>query len=89
MKVYRLSPVVADDPSWKFSVEKSPLWACALTPADARQLVAAKTGFFRLAEPDAVSPWRDERVTACAEEPTMNYPGPGEVIREDGSRVAD
>ncbi len=59
------------------------------TPADARDLVAARTGFFKLAEPGAVSPWKDERVTSCVEEPTMSYPSPGEVIREDGSRVAD
>jgi len=89
MKVYRLSPLLPDDPSWAFSVEKSPVWACALSPTDARDLVAAKTGFFRLAKPGAVSPWKDERVTACAEDPTMSYPDPGEVIREDGSRVAD
>lgn len=88
MKVFRLSPLVADDPSWKYSVEKSHVWACALTPADARELVASRTGFFKLAEPGAVSPWRDARVVSCVEEPTMNYPDAGEVIREDGSRVA-
>lgn len=87
MKVYRLTPKDADDFSWKYSVEKSHVWAGALSPADARDLVAAKTGFFKLAEPGAVSPWKDERITNCVEEPTMNYPGPGEVIREDGSRV--
>ena len=89
MKVYRLAPLLPDDPSWKYSVEKAHVWACALTPADARDLVAVKTGFARLAEPDAVSPWKDERVTSCVEEPTMSYPSPGHVIREDGSAVSD
>jgi len=88
MKVYRLSPLNADDPSWKYSVEKSHVWACALTPSAARELVAARTGFFKLAEPGAVSPWRNEQVTNCVEEPTMSYPDAGEVIREDGSRVS-
>ena len=89
MKVFRLSPIDGNDPSWKYSVEKAHVWACALTPADARDLVAARTGFFKLAEPGAVSPWKNERATSCVEEPSMTYPDPGEVIREDGSRVAD
>lgn len=89
MKVYRFSPLATDDPSWKFSVENNHVWPGALSLADARELVADKTGFAKLAEPSAVSPWKDERVASCTEEPTMNCPGPGEVIRENGSRVAD
>jgi hypothetical protein len=89
MKVYRLSPIDGDDPSWKYSVEKAHVWATAQNPADARDLVAARTGFYKLAEPGAVSPWKNERVTSCVEEPTMTYPSPGEVIREDGSPVVD
>ncbi|WP_298425078.1 hypothetical protein [Rhodoblastus sp.] len=89
MKVFRLAAIDGDDPSWKYSVEKTHVWACALTGADARDLVAARTGFFRLAEPGAISPWKNESVTSCVEESTMTYPGPGEVIREDGSKVSD
>jgi hypothetical protein len=89
MKVFRLAPIDGDDASWKYSVEKAHVWACASNAADARDLVAAKTGFSKLAEPGAVSPWKNERVTSCVEEPTMTYPGPGVVIREDGSRVSD
>jgi hypothetical protein len=89
MKVFRLSPIAADDPSWRFSIEKSHLWTCAETARDARETVAKKTGFARLREPGAVSPWSDPRVTSCDEEPTMSYPDPGEVVREDGSEVAD
>ncbi len=89
MKVFRLEPIDGDDPSWKYSVEQSHVWTCALTPADARELVAARTGFFKLEEPGAVSPWMNERVTACVAEPTMTFPSPGEVIREDGSPVVD
>lgn len=89
MPIFRLASLAADDPSWKYSVERTHVWAHALTADDARDLVAAKTGFFRLAEPGAVSPWKDPRITSIAEDPTMSFPGPGEVIREDGSRVAD
>ncbi|MCI4679138.1 hypothetical protein K9U39_05690 [Rhodoblastus acidophilus] len=89
MRVYRLSPQRRDDPSWKYSIEKAHVWTCASTPDEARDIVAAKTGFAKLAEPGAVSPWKDERVTNCVEEPTMTYPDPGEVIREDGSPVSD
>jgi hypothetical protein len=89
MTVYRLSPLATDDASWKYSVEKEHVWAGAATPAEARKLVAAKSGFSRLAEPGAVSPWTDERITSCVEEPTLRHPGAGDVIREDGSPVAD
>ncbi|WP_294533224.1 hypothetical protein [uncultured Rhodoblastus sp.] len=89
MKVYRLSPIATDDPSWNYSVEKEHVWAGAATAAEARELVAAKSGFSRLAKPGAVSPWNDERVTSCVEEPTLSHPGVGQVIREDGSKVAD
>lgn len=87
MPVYRLAAILTDDPSWKYSIEKTHVWAGAPSPADARDLVAVKSGFYKLAEPGAVSPWKDPRVTSCAEDVTMNYPGPGEVIREDGSTV--
>jgi hypothetical protein len=89
MPVYRLAAVIADDPSWKYSIEKAHVWAGALSPADAREIVAVKTGFYRLAEPGAVSPWKNARVTSCTEEPTMDYPAQGDVIREDGSAVKD
>lgn len=89
MKVYRLAPIATDDSSWKYSVEKEHVWAGAATPAEARALVVAKSGFSKLVEPGAVSPWIDERVTSCVEEPTMTYPGAGQVIREDGSHVSD
>lgn len=87
MQVYRLSPLRPDDEAWKFSLEKGQVWACALTPSDARDLVAAKSGYFKLAEPGAGSPWKDATITSCVEEPTLKYPGPGQVIREDGSPV--
>ncbi|MBV1701372.1 MAG: hypothetical protein KGQ46_06075 [Hyphomicrobiales bacterium] len=89
MKVFRLTPIKVDDPSWKYSVEKTHVWACAPTGPDARHLVASKTGYFKLAEAGAVSPWQDERLTQCVEEPTMKYPEPGDVIREDGSLIVD
>jgi hypothetical protein len=69
MKVYRLSPLATDDACWKYSVEKEHVWAGAPTAVEARELVAAKSGFSKLAEPGAVSPWNDERVTSCVEDP--------------------
>lgn len=89
MPIYRLAPLMRDDASWAYSVEKTHVWAGALTPDQARALVAAKTGFYRLATPEAVSPWLDTAVTSCEEESSMSYPERGEVIREDGSRIAD
>ncbi len=54
---------------------------------DARDQVTARTGFKAASEPGAVSPWQDDKVTSCVADPTMTYPDPGEVIREDGSNV--
>ena len=87
MNIYRLDPIDPNHWSWKFSEEKDTLWTCAATPKEARDLVAARTGFASFAEPGGVSPWQDEKVTSCVAEPTMSYPSAGEVIREDGSRV--
>ncbi|WP_294536694.1 hypothetical protein [uncultured Rhodoblastus sp.] len=89
MPVYRLDPIDPGHPSWRYSAEKNPLWTNAPSPSQARDLVAAKTGFDLQAHPGALSPWQDEKVTSCTPEPTMDYPGPGEVIREDGSNVTD
>lgn len=89
MPVYRLDPIDPGHASWRNSVEKDSLWTNAATPSQARDLVAAKTGFDAQALPAAPSPWRDEKVTSCKLEPTMDYPAPGDVIREDGSVVTD
>ena len=84
MSIYRLDPIDPGHPSWKNSDEKDTVWAGAPTPQDARDLVAAKTA---LGGPGAESPWRNERVTSCALEPTMWQVSAGTVVREDGSRV--
>jgi hypothetical protein len=89
MPVYRLDPIDPGHASWRFSVEKDSLWTQAATPEAARDLVAAKTGFDAQAHPGALSPWQDDKVTSVTPQPTMDYPGPGEVIRDDGSAVAD
>jgi hypothetical protein len=94
MPVYRLDPIDPGHPSWKYSVEKDALWTNAPTPQEARDLAAAKSGFEAGAHPDSASPtvqspWQNDKVTSCTPEPTMDYPGPGEVIREDGSAVVD
>jgi hypothetical protein len=87
MNVYRLNPIDPGHPSWRFSIEKDPVWTCAPTPKDARALVAVKTGLGADAAAGTSSPWLDETATTCVLEPTMTYPDPGEVIREDGSLV--
>jgi hypothetical protein len=89
MPVFRLDPIDPGNPSWAWSVEKEALWTSAPTPKEARDLVAAKTGSEVPAHPGILSPWQDEKVTSCTPEPTMDYPGPGEVIREDGSPVPE
>lgn len=89
MPVYRLDPVDPGHFSWDYSVEKDTLWACADGEEAARELAATKSGFPAEAPPGAVSPWRDPKVTSCAPEPSMKYPAPGEVVREDGSHVHD
>jgi len=89
MNVYRLDPIDPGHPSWQYSTEKDTLWTCAPTPGEARDLVASRTGFAAFASLGATSPWKEEKVASCTLEPTMNYPNPGEVIRDDGSLVQD
>ncbi len=87
MSVFRLDPIDPGQPSWAYSIEKDTVWACAPTAKDARELVASRAGLSAGAPAGTLSPWLDEKATSCAPEPTMTYPGPGEVIREDGSLV--
>ncbi len=87
MNVYRLDPVDPGHASWQYSVEKNSVWTCAANAKEARDLVASRTGFAADAAPSVLSPWQDARVTSCTIEPTMNYPNPGEVVRDDGSLV--
>ncbi len=87
MPVYRLDPIDADNAAWTYSREKDTVWTAAGSPKFAREQVAARSGFAALAIPGAISPWLDEKVTSCVEEPTQTFPDFGEVIREDGSQV--
>jgi hypothetical protein len=87
MNIYRLDPIAPGHPSWRYSEEKDTVWACAPTAAQARDLVAAKSGFAKHAEAGAISPWQDATATSCVLEPTMSLMRPGSVVREDGSRV--
>jgi hypothetical protein len=87
MNIYRLDPIVPDHSSWKYSEEKDCVWACAPSPTEARDLVAANTGFATLGATGAKSPWQDEAVTSCVLQPTMSLMSAGDVMREDGSPV--
>ncbi len=87
MNVYRLDPIKPGHPSWRYSQEKDTVWACAATAKQARDLVAAKSGFARHDAPGVQSPWRDEAVTSCVLEPTMSLMRAESVVREDGSLV--
>lgn len=87
MNVYRLDPITSGDPSWQYSEEKNTVWACAPTAEDARELVAAKTGFARLGVRGARSPWQDATVTTCVLQPTMKLLSAEDVVRQDGSSV--
>lgn len=87
MNVYRLNPIDPGHASWQYSVEKNTVWTCAPTPKEARDQVASRTGFAAYEKLGGMSPWQDARITSCALEPTMTYPSPGEVVREDGSVV--
>lgn len=87
MGVYRLDPINPDHPSWRHSEEKETVWACAPTPQEARDLVAAKTGFAGYDPRGDASPWLDAAVTSCVCESTPIDLRAGDVVREDGSLV--
>lgn len=88
MTIYRLDPIDPGHSTWDYSQEKNSVWACAPTGAEARDLVAAKSGFAAIAVPGARSPWQNAAVTSCVSQPTMTHLSLGEVIRQDGSTVA-
>ncbi len=87
MNVYRLDPIDSGHPGWRYSEEKEVVWACAATPKQARDLVAAKTGFAELGAAGVKSPWQDEAATSCVLAPTMSLMRAESVVREDGSLV--
>lgn len=87
MNVYRLDPIKPGHSSWRLSDEKDTVWACAPTAKQARELVAAKSGFAKYAAEGDRSPWEDEAVTSCVLEPTISLMSAGTVVREDGSLV--
>jgi hypothetical protein len=89
MNIYRLDPIDAAHPSWQYSREKETLWAGAPAPHDARDLVAAKTGFAINSATERRSPWQNEDVTSCIREPSMTHILAGTVVRADGSHVGD
>ena len=87
MNIYRLDPIEPGHLSWRFSEEKDTVWACAPTAKQARDLVAAKSGFAKYGAKGDQSPWQDGAVTSCVLQPTMSLMSPETVIREDGSLV--
>lgn len=87
MNIYRLDPILPGHSSWQYSEEKNCVWACAPTPTEARDLVAAKTVSATLDATGAKSPWQDEAVTSCVGQPSMTHLRAGDVVREDGSLV--
>ena len=91
MNIYRLAPINEKHPTWRLSTEKESVWASAPTPAEARELVAAKTraGGQVAAAPTPYSPWLDEALASCVLEPSMTHVRAGTVVRADGSMVDD
>ena len=87
MNIYRLDPIDPGHSCWQYLEEKNSVWAGAPTPRQARDLVAATTGFARLGMTGARSPWQDEAVTSCVPQPTMTLLRAGDVVRQDGSPV--
>ena len=87
MNIYRLDPIKPSHPSWRRSVEKDTVWACAATPSAARKLVAGKAALEASTKAEFKSPWENATLTSCVEEPTMTLLNPGDVVRADGSRV--
>jgi hypothetical protein len=89
MNIYRLDPIGSGRPSWRQSMEKDTVWACAPTPNAARKLVANKTALDVGGAPEFASPWENEALTSCVREPTMTLLHAGDVVRADGSNVGD
>src|SRR5262249_28658761 len=73
MRLYRLTPIKMDDPSWEASSIKEAVWVWATLPDSARDKVAHATLVAmkpraRFA-PIFASPWRLYAVTSCEPDP--------------------
>jgi hypothetical protein len=89
--VYRLDAIDPNDPAWRRSSEKGPLWVCALTSGKARILVAKKTPEFLEPNPrgtfGSFSPWLHEHLATCVLDLSKAPIPDGIVKRADGSVV--
>lgn len=68
MSVYRLDPIPErlSDQAWKLSVIVEAVWAGALFPSEARELVAEMTANVATpATPALKSPWLNAELTTC------------------------
>ena len=68
MSVYRLDPIPErlSDRAWKASIVAEAVWAGALFPSEARELVAEKTANVAVKlTPEARSPWLNVELTTC------------------------
>lgn len=92
MNVYRLDPIDSNDASWQLSTVRKTVWAAALTPDAARQLVASTTLRFRRLPsghpPKPISPWLNEKVTTCVWDTARNDLGDGDVVTADGTLLS-
>jgi hypothetical protein len=66
MPLYKLAPLVRDDPKWRNSTGDKPCRVRAASPDDARAYVAAA---FKPATADDLgdSPWTDPALVSCSE----------------------
>ena len=89
--VYRLDAIDPNDPAWRRSSEKGPLWVCALTSGKARILAAKKTPEFLEPNPrgtfGSFSPWLHEHLATCVLDLSKAPIHDGIVKRADGSVV--
>ena len=91
MAVFRLDPIDTKHPSWSRSDAKYAVWAGADTPAQARNLVAAKTIKAIVAgqtrPPISTSPWLDDAITSCVQESDRHAVAAGTVVDADGRTI--
>ena len=91
MNVYRLDPIILNDPCWQASSIKELLFVGASNDKEAREFAAQKTMAMVTRPRFAAklhSPWLDGKITSCVLESSKHDVAEGQVVTAGGQPIS-